>query len=76
MSAEYDKQRTAALIKEAREITNHLKVEMESLKRQIARVLDGDPDEPGTPTENRKVIEEMSTADRTIARRSGWLFWR
>jgi hypothetical protein len=45
MSDVYDKERTAALIKEARQITADFKVETESIKRQMDRVLEGGGDE-------------------------------
>lgn len=41
MSQEYDKERTAALIKEARDITAHLKVETEMIKTEMESVLEG-----------------------------------
>jgi hypothetical protein len=68
MSVEYDKDR---LIKEAQVITNHLKVEMEGLRRQVACVLDGGKDETGdAPT------DDQSMAKRTIAAKFGWSLWR
>ena len=66
MSAEYDRERTAALLKEAQEITSQLKVEAEGLARQMATVLDGREDEAPDPPERQKA----ATA------RSGWWFWR
>jgi hypothetical protein len=67
MSAEYDRERTAALLKEAQEITSRLKVEAEVLARQMATVLDGREDEtPHPPPEGQK----------TVTARSGWWFWR
>jgi hypothetical protein len=77
MSVEYDKDRTAALIKEAQEITNHLKIEMEGLRRQVVCVLDGGTDETGNaPTDDPKAVEQSSMAKRTIAAKSGWSLWR
>ena len=66
MSAEYDRERTAALLKEAQEITSRLKVEAEVLARQMATVLDGREDETPDPPAGQKA----ATA------RSGWWFWR
>jgi len=66
MSAEYDRERTAALLKEAQEITSRLKVEAEVLARQMATVLDGREDETPDPPQGQK----------TVTARSGWWFWR
>jgi hypothetical protein len=41
MAEEYDKERAAALFKEARELTSHLKDEAEKIKAQMERVLEG-----------------------------------
>jgi len=76
MSAEYDKERTAALVKEAQEITSHLKIETEDLRRQMARVLDGGEDETAGPVKSQKVVENASIAEGAIAAKSGWSFWR
>jgi hypothetical protein len=76
MSAEYDKDRTAALVKEAQEITSHLKVETEGLKRQMARVLDGDEEAAVGPTASHKVVESASSTTAATAAKSGWSFWR
>jgi hypothetical protein len=48
MAEEYDRERTAALIKEAREITAQLKDEAEKIKVQMNRVLEGGGDESWT----------------------------
>ena len=66
MSAEFDKERTAALLKEAQEITSHLKVETEVLKRQMARVLDGREDE----------TSDQPAGHKAVATASRWRFWR
>jgi len=66
MSPEYDRERTAALLKEAQELTTQLKVEAEVLARQMATVLDGGEDETTDPPERQKA----TTA------RSRWWFWR
>jgi hypothetical protein len=66
MRAEYDKERTAALLKEAQEITSHLKVETEALKRHMARVLDGREAE----------TLDLPEAQKAVTATSGWWFWR
>ena len=66
MSAEFDKERTAALLKEAQEITSHLKVETEVLKRQMARVLDGREDE----------ASDQPAGHNAVTAASRWRFWR
>jgi hypothetical protein len=45
MSEEYDRERTAALIKEAQQITADLKVETEEIKIEVTRILNGDEGE-------------------------------
>ena len=66
MSSEFDKERTAALLKEAQEIMSHLKVETEVLKRQMARVLDGREDE----------LSDPPAGQMAVAAASRWRFWR
>ena len=66
MRAQYDKERTAALLKEAQEITSHLKVETEALKGQMARVLNGREDE----------ASDQPEAEKAVTATSGWWFWR
>jgi hypothetical protein len=64
MIIEYDKERAAALVREAQEITRDLKVEAEGLKQQIARVLHGEDD-------SQKVADVSN-----MRAKSGWAFWR
>ena len=64
MEVVYDKERAAALIKAAQEITGHLKTETEGIKQQMARVLEGDEDDEAT------VIAEARPV------KSRWRFWR
>ena len=66
MSAEFDKERTAALLKEAQEVTSHLKVETEVLKRQMARVLDDREDE----------ASDQPAGQKAVTAASRWRFWR
>jgi hypothetical protein len=72
MPEDYDRLKCAALAKEAREITDHLKAEAESIRRQLARVLEGGEDEPPDAPEGPRVanISERKTG------RSFWQFWR
>ena len=65
MNIDYDKERAAALVREAQEITRHLKVEAEGLKQQIARVLHGGEDD------SQKVADVSN-----VRAKPGWAFWR
>jgi len=73
MQDDYDREKCLALVKEAHEITHHLKVETESIKRQIGRVLEGGEDESldaleGTLAAN--ILKEGAVG------KSFWQFWR
>ena len=72
MPEDYDGRKYAALVKEAREITDHLKAEAESIRKQMARVCEGGEDEP------LDVLEGMRGANisEREAGRSFWQFWR
>jgi len=74
MSAEYDRERAAALLKEAQAITGHLKIEAEGLERQLASVLDGD-DTPVGRGQSQNVAESAAAPNGPIAAKSGWSFW-
>lgn len=54
MGVEYDRERSATLIKEAQELIGHLKAETEGIKRQMERVLDGGDDETLDAPEGEK----------------------
>ena len=45
MQVDYDREECVALVKEAHQITSHLKAETEHLDSQIGRVLEGGDDE-------------------------------
>jgi hypothetical protein len=72
MPEDYDRRKCAALVKEAREITDHLKAETESIRRQIARVLEGGEDEPLDALEGTR----GANISEREAGRSFWQFWR
>ena len=76
MAEEYDKERAAALIKEARELTAHLKDEMEKIKAQMERVLDGGEDEFSDGQEGEKSATEHSILEGVVPRKSFWKVWR
>ena len=70
MSIEYDKDRTAALIKEAHDITDHLKIEIEGLRKQVACVLAGGND-PFTAALNCE-LQKISSHGITRRRNEGF----
>jgi hypothetical protein len=73
MQEDYDRGKCAALIKEAREIAGHLKVETESIRRQMARVLEGGEDEPLEVSEGSGHGNVLGARD---VGKSFWQFWR
>jgi hypothetical protein len=68
MGGGYDKERTDALLKEAQEITAHLRIETKVLERQMAKVLDGQEDEA---VDNATVV-----AKAAVGATWNWRFWR
>ena len=68
MGAEFDKERTVALLKEAQEITSHLRIETQVLERQMARVLDGREGEP--------LVDPPVVAEVAAVATWNWRFWR
>ena len=68
MGAEFDKERTVALLKEAQEITSHLRIETQVLERQMARVLDGREEEP--------LVDPPVVAKVAAGATWNWRFWR
>jgi hypothetical protein len=73
MHEDYNREKSAALIQEAQEITRHLKAETESLKRQMARVLEGDEDEPLDAPEGTGHGNVLGGRD---VGKSFWQLWR
>ena len=78
----YDKEKTAALIKEAQAITAGLKGEIGKLQTQMSRVLDDrqvemdEVDQAGSdPREEQLTVEATIVKDRG-AGRPFWWFWR
>ena len=76
MAEEYDKERAAALIKEAREMTADLKVEVAKIKTQMESVLEGGEDEFSDGPEGEKAADEPSILEGVVPRKSFWKLWR
>jgi hypothetical protein len=76
MGEEYNKERTAALIKEGQEIAAHLKVETQTIKRQMERVLEGGEEETLDALEGEKVEDEPTIVEAASEVKSRWRFWR
>jgi hypothetical protein len=75
MSDVYDKVRTAALIKEARQLTADLKVEVKEIETQMGRVLEGDQDEKLDVPESEAVADDADFLKVTPPK-FFWRFWR
>jgi hypothetical protein len=71
----YDKERTAALIKEARQISADLMVEMERIKIEMTRVLGDDEDAPLDEPEEETIVNDADFSGVTPPQ-SFWRFWR
>jgi hypothetical protein len=73
----YDKQRTAALIKEARQITADLKVEAEKIKIEMAGILSGGEEEDAflDVAEAEEIVHDADFSGVTPPK-SFWRFWR
>ena len=76
MTPEYEKEKSAALVREAHEITRHLKVEIDGLTRQMARVLDGGEDERVGANGRQEIAAGTAIVKGAKVAKSGWLFWR
>ena len=72
MHEDYDRGKCAALLKEARAITSQLRAETESIRRQMARVLEGGEDEPLDALEGTR----GANISAREAGRSFWQSWR
>ena len=73
MQVDFDREKCVALVKEAHEITRHLKAETEHLDRQIERVLEGGNDEPLGERVGARVSHDL--AEGPVSK-SFWQFWR
>ena len=76
MGEEYDKERSATLIKEAQEIIGHLKAETDGIKRQMERVLDGGEEETSDTPEGEKAAGDEIILEKAHPAKSRWRFWR
>jgi hypothetical protein len=76
MGEEYDKEKTAALIKEGREITAHLKIETQAIKGQMDRMLEGGEDEGIDAHEGKKVGDVPTIVQAASEAKSRWRIWR
>ena len=74
LQVDLDRKKCVALVKEAREITFHLKAETEHLGRQIERVLEGGDDE--LADERMGPGGDQNQAERRPVSKSFWQFWR
>jgi hypothetical protein len=77
MTVVYDRERVAALIKAARQITDELKDETEKIKIEMTRVLSGDEDDDALldGPEAEKFADDADFAGVTPPK-SFWRFWR
>ena len=73
MHVDYDREKCVALVKEAHEITYHLKAETEHLERQIERVLEGGDDEL---LSERVGARDGHNPGEGAVSKSFWQFWR
>jgi hypothetical protein len=75
MQEVYDRDRTAALVKEAQDIIAALKSEAGEIATQMARVLSG-PEDDDDLDRRRKVPPPLPTTQRDTRSRPFWRFWR
>ena len=73
MTGEYDKERTAALIKQARDLTAQLKAETEEIKTHMETVVDG-PD--ARLDEGEEAGLDATILAEVAAKRTLWWRWR
>ena len=72
----FDRQRTAALIEEARQITAELKVETEKIKLEMTRVLEGHDVDFLDVAAGEKVAGDCDFSEGERVPKSFWRFWR
>ena len=75
MTEEFDREVTARLLKQAREIAAHLKTETEEIKMEMERVLDGG-EEHWDGNAGEKDARAISCLEEVMPRRSFWHRWR
>jgi hypothetical protein len=75
MQEVYDRERTAALVKEAQDIIAALKSEAGEIATQMARVLSG-PEDDDDLDRRRRVPPPLPIAQRETRPRRFWIFWR
>jgi hypothetical protein len=75
MQEVYDRERTAALVKEAQDIIAALKCEAGEIATQMARVLSG-PEDEDDPDRRRRVPPPLPVMQRETRSRPFWRFWR
>ena len=75
MSDVYDKERAASLIKEARQLTADLKVEVKEIETLMGRVLEGDRDELLDAPEGEAVADDADFS-KVAPPKFFWRFWR
>jgi hypothetical protein len=73
MQVDYDREKCVALVKEAHQITSHLKAETKHLDRQIGRVLEGGDDD--LPSERVGARDRRNLGEGEVSK-SFWHFWR
>lgn len=73
MQVDYDREKCVVLVKEAHQITSHLKAETEHLDRLIGRVLEGGDDE--LPSERVEARDGQNLGEGAVSK-AFWQFWR
>jgi hypothetical protein len=70
----YDKERTAALIEEARQISADLKIETERIKIEMTKILGDEDDAPLDEPEAETIVNDPDFSGVTPPK-SFWRFW-
>jgi len=76
MPEEYNRERIDQLIKEAREITAHLRAETEKIKAEMARVVDGEDEADVNEPDGEKAALDASILAEIAPKKSSWWRWR